>query len=228
MRELRDDVTCADLVGVDGMGVLYAARLFGIPVPVRVAGIDLMQEVIGLCAREGFRPCFLGATEQVLARAMDNLRAAHPSLQIAGSQHGYFDPAQEDDVVAAVRACKPDCLFVAMPTPRKERFLAANREYLDVPFVMGVGGSLEVIAGQVKRAPAWAQAVGLEWFFRFLQNPGGLWKRYLTTNTAFLIMIGSELLRSRTKGMRRQRPSNSLCASERDLKRSSCSRSSTL
>ena len=195
--ELRNDVACSDLVGVDGMGVLFAARLLGIQVPERVAGVDLMDEVIGLCARDGYRPYFLGASAQVLSAALANVRHRYPSIAIAGAQHGYYASDQEPSVVAAIRESGADCLFIAMPTPRKERFLAAYRDVLGVPFIMGVGGSLDILAQHVRRAPPWVQSIGCEWLYRTLQEPGRLWKRYLTTNVAFTIIVARALLRAR-------------------------------
>lgn len=200
--ELRGDIACSDLVGVDGMGVVFAARLLGIKVPERVAGVDLMQEVIGLCAREGYRPYFLGATAEVLGRALDNIRRRHPSIVVAGAQHGYFSAQDEGKVVEKIRELGADCLFIALPTPRKERFLAAHRDALGVPFIMGVGGSLDVVADYVKRAPVWMQKAGFEWLFRVIQEPGRMWRRYLTTNAAFLFIVASALVRHRATARR--------------------------
>ena len=152
--ELKGDVFGADLVSVDGMGILLGARLLGIGVPERVTGVDLMETMLARCAREGFRPYLLGARPEVLNRALKALARRHPSLQVAGSRHGYFSPAEEADVVEAICAAKPDCLFVGMPTPRKERFMAKHRATLEVPFVMGVGGGIDILAGHVRRAPS--------------------------------------------------------------------------
>lgn len=193
--ELRADIACSDLVGVDGMGVVFAARLLGIPVPERVAGVDLMQEVIALCAREGYRPYFLGANRTVLERALRNVRDCHPSIDIAGAQDGYYPPEDEPRVVAAIKASGADCLFLALPTPRKERFLAAYRDVLEVPFIMGVGGSVDIVAHHVKRAPLWVQRLGFEWLYRTLQEPRRMWKRYLTTNVAFMLIVLTALFK---------------------------------
>jgi N-acetylglucosaminyldiphosphoundecaprenol N-acetyl-beta-D-mannosaminyltransferase len=187
--DLRADVACSDIVGVYGMGVVFAARLMGIKVPERVAGVDLMQQVIGLCAREGYRPYFLGAKQDVLDEAIANIRRQYPSIEIAGAHHGYYRPEDEMRVVEGIRESGADCLFLAMPTPTKERFLAAHRDELNVPFIMGVGGSIDVVANYVKRAPDWMQRCGLEWLFRVIQEPRRMWKRYLVTNTAFLVIV---------------------------------------
>jgi N-acetylglucosaminyldiphosphoundecaprenol N-acetyl-beta-D-mannosaminyltransferase len=192
--ELRADVFGADIVGVDGMGILVGARLFGVSVPERVAGVDLMERVLALCAEQGFRPYLLGAKADVLAAAVAELARRHPTLRLAGVQHGYFSAAEEPAVVAAIRESRADCLFVAMPTPRKERFMAAHRTAMDVPFVMGVGGSIDVLAGHVQRAPLAWQKSGFEWLYRTLQEPRRMWRRYLTTNIAYAGILGRALI----------------------------------
>ena len=192
--ELQADVFGADLVGVDGMGILFGARIFGIPLPERVAGVDLMERILALCANEGFRPYLLGARPEVLQAAVAELTRRHPSLQMAGYHHGYFTAAQEPEIVAGIRASRADCLFVGMPTPRKERFMAAHRAALGVPFVMGVGGGIDVLAGLVRRAPAAWQHSGFEWLYRTLQEPRRMWRRYLTTNVAYAGILAAGLV----------------------------------
>jgi N-acetylglucosaminyldiphosphoundecaprenol N-acetyl-beta-D-mannosaminyltransferase len=193
--ELRADVLNADLVGVDGMGILVGARLLGIRVPERVAGVDLMEKVLGLCAAESFRPFFLGATPQVLESALSNVRRRYPTLEIAGSHHGYYDNDEERKVVQDIRQARPDCLFVGMPTPRKERFMAEHLKALEVSFVMGVGGGIDILAGHVRRAPVAWQNSGLEWLYRTLQEPRRMWRRYLVTNTAYAWILARALSR---------------------------------
>jgi N-acetylglucosaminyldiphosphoundecaprenol N-acetyl-beta-D-mannosaminyltransferase len=193
-EELRADVFGADLVGVDGMGIVLGARLFGVRVPERVAGVDLMQNVLALCAEQGFRPYFLGARPDVLETALAELTRRHPALSVAGSHHGYFKQADEANIVEQIRAARPDCLFVGMPTPRKERFMATHRAALDVPFVMGVGGSIDILAGHVRRAPGVWQRSGLEWLYRVLQEPRRMWWRYLSTNLLYAGILARALL----------------------------------
>ena len=171
------------------------ARLFGIGVSQRVAGVDLMQRLLETCAAKGYHPYFLGATEKALSGALHNLRIRFPNLEIAGAQHGYYPRESEADVVAAIRASGADCLFIGMPTPHKERFLAAHRDTISVPFIMGVGGGIDIIAQITKRAPVWMQRVGLEWLYRVMQEPRRMWKRYLTTNMAFAAIIAKAAFR---------------------------------
>jgi N-acetylglucosaminyldiphosphoundecaprenol N-acetyl-beta-D-mannosaminyltransferase len=188
-RILYSDVMGSDVIGIDGMGIVLALRLFGVPVKERVAGVDLFWEVLTVCARDGFRPFLLGATPDVLNRAANVIVAHFPSIQLAGTRDGYFRPDQEAEVVEQIIDSKADCLFIAMPTPRKERFLSAHRDRLGVPFVMGVGGSFDVVAGYVRRAPPIMQSMGLEWLYRVYQEPRRMWWRYVRTNTLFAGML---------------------------------------
>jgi len=187
--ELFEDVASADLINIDGAGVVWGARLMGIKVPERVAGVDIMQNLFRLCAERGFRPYLLGAEQQVLEAVVARLRHDHPDLEVAGFHDGYFRPEQEAEVVEAINRAGADCLFVAMPTPRKERFLKKYRSQLLPNFVMGVGGSFDVYGGKVSRAPRFIQAVGLEWLYRIAQEPRRLWRRYYETNTAYAVLL---------------------------------------
>ena len=195
---LRSDVMGSDIVGIDGMGIVLAARWLGVPVKERVAGIDLFQEILKLCARDGFRPFLFGAKSEVLHRAADAIVTRFPTIQFAGLRDGYFSQHQEAEVVEQIRKSKADCLFIAMPTPRKERFLAAYRDRLGVPFIMGIGGSLDVISGQVRRAPPIIQSMGLEWLHRVYEEPRRMWWRYAKTNTIFAGILIRILLRRRS------------------------------
>lgn len=184
-------VAGCEIVSADGQAVVWASRLLGDPLPERVAGIDLMHELLALAASEDRGVWVLGAKAEVLARALENLRTAHPGLRIDG-RDGYFSGAQEDDACAQIRASGAQLLLVAMPSPRKEEFLGAHGRSLGVPFVMGVGGAIDVAAGLTRRAPALWQRAGLEWLWRMLQEPGRLGKRYLVTNARFVGLVLAE------------------------------------
>ena len=211
LRRLADD---CDLVTADGQAVVWASRLLGDPLPTRVAGIDLMLELVALAERRGYRVYFLGARADVLDRAIARLRALHPRLVVAGSRDGYFSDDEEPSVAAEIRAARPDLLFVAMSTPRKEYFLGRWGAELDVPFSMGVGGSIDVVAGVTRRAPRLLQRLGLEWAFRLAQEPRRLFRRYLVTNSAFVALTLRDVtevrapraVRARSRRRRRRRP----------------------
>ena len=151
--------SCA-LVNADGQSIVWASRVLGRPLPERVAGIDLFEALLGLAARRGFGVYFLGATKEALVDAVARARREHPTLRICGWHDGYWDDADTDVLVAQVRGARPDILFVGIPSPRKEFWLAEHLEALGVPFSMGVGGSFDVYAGRVKRAPLTMQRVG--------------------------------------------------------------------
>lgn len=197
--ELRDDVTSADLINVDGAGVLWGARLFGLSVPARVSGIDIMTNLFSICARRGYRPYFLGAEQHVLDAVRHRLTKDHPDLVVAGMRNGYFEAHDEPHILAAINESGADCLFVGMPTPRKERFLRQYRDRLVPNFIMGVGGSFDVFGGKVARAPKVVRTVGFEWLFRVAQEPRRLWPRYYETNTAYAMLLLREL-RTRLDG----------------------------
>ena len=187
--ELRRDVLDGDLILPDGAGIVLAGRLLGRPLPERIAGIDLMLAIIALAASKGYRPYLLGARPDVVRAAADRLIDRFPGLDLAGWRDGFFAPTDEASIVEAINISGADCLFVALPTPMKERFLIRNRAALETPVIMGVGGSLDVIAGRVARAPVWAQRAGLEWLFRLVQEPRRMGRRYLVTNTVFAVWL---------------------------------------
>ncbi|RWL19346.1 MULTISPECIES: WecB/TagA/CpsF family glycosyltransferase [Mesorhizobium] len=191
--ELHEDVATADVVNVDGIGLLWGARLCGVALPERVAGVDIMINLLSLCDTRGYRLFLLGAEQSVLDAVRMRLARDHPGLVVAGMRNGYFKPEDEAGIVEAINASGADCLLVAMPTPRKERFLKRYRDELTPSFVMGVGGSFDVYGGKVARAPKLVQAAGLEWLFRVAQEPRRLWRRYYDTNTAYAALLCREL-----------------------------------
>lgn len=190
---LKNAVQSCDIINIDGMGIVWGARLLGKKVPERVAGIDLFIELIRLAEEKEYSVYFLGATEDVLATMIKRITQMHPGLKIKGAHHGYFWD-DEETMVAKINVSRADMLFVAISSPQKEIFINQWREKLGVCFVMGVGGSFDVLAGNVKRAPILLQKMGLEWFYRFLQEPGRMWRRYLTTNLKYIWLLGKEMI----------------------------------
>lgn len=195
--QLRDAVGRCHLVTADGQAIVWAARLLGRPLPERVAGIDLMEALFARAEEHGHRVYVLGARQDVLETAMKRIRERHPRLEVAGYRNGYFAREEEAEVAAAIRAARPDILFVAMSSPRKEYFLGDHGPALGVPFVMGVGGAIDVTAGKTRRAPLWMQRTGLEWLYRLLQEPRRMFRRYATTNLRFIGLVAAALARRR-------------------------------
>ncbi len=190
--ELRRIINACALINADGMPVVWAARLLGKPLKERVAGIDLFQALLGRAAQAGWRVFLLGAREEVVLAARQACERAYPGLCIAGHRNGYWQAAQEAEVLAQIGAARPQLLFVAISSPRKEAFLDRCQRQLQIPFAMGVGGSFDVVAGKVRRAPRWMQRVGLEWFYRFLQEPRRMFRRYFIDDIAFLWLLAKE------------------------------------
>jgi len=185
------------LTVADGMSVVWALRASGQPVPERVAGVDLMARLLAVAGEHRLRVYFLGAKRDVVAALVERCRAQHPGLEIAGFRDGYFGPNDHLSIVEEIRASGAHMLFVGMPSPFKETWCERHRQRLDVPVIMGVGGSFDVLAGFIKRAPRWVQSLGLEWFWRLLMEPRKLWKRYLTTNSDFIWLAGKEIVARR-------------------------------
>jgi N-acetylglucosaminyldiphosphoundecaprenol N-acetyl-beta-D-mannosaminyltransferase len=197
---LREVIERCELITADGQAVVWAAGLLGTPLPERVAGIDLMEALFARAEERGWRPYVLGARQEVLERAIEELRARHPRLALAGYRDGYFKPEEDAAVAEDIRRSGADLLFVAISSPRKELFLGDHGRTTGVAFAMGVGGAIDVLAGHTKRAPRWMQVTGLEWLFRLLQEPRRMFRRYVRSNVRFLGLVADELVRRRRSG----------------------------
>jgi N-acetylglucosaminyldiphosphoundecaprenol N-acetyl-beta-D-mannosaminyltransferase len=195
--ELASACRAAQLTVADGMSVVWALRASGQPAPERVAGIDLMDRLLAAAAKHHLSVYFLGARREVVEALEKKSRVRYPGLEIAGFHDGYFGPQHHQAIVAEIRASGAHILFVGMPSPFKETWCERHRERLNIPVIIGVGGSFDVLAGYIKRAPRWVQSAGLEWFWRLLMEPRKLWRRYLTTNTEFVWLAGWEIVARR-------------------------------
>ncbi|MBP7569179.1 MAG: WecB/TagA/CpsF family glycosyltransferase [Acidobacteria bacterium] len=189
---LQHSVLSSDLILADGMAVVWASRILRAPLPERVAGIDVMTAILERANRLQYRIYCLGATQAVLDAVAVRMAAEYPGARLVGRHHGYFSPEEEPEVADDIGHSGADILLVAMTSPKKEEFLARWSDRLGVPVCHGVGGSFDVFAGKVRRAPAAWQRLGLEWLYRVKQEPARLWKRYLFTNAAFCWMTVRE------------------------------------
>lgn len=189
--QLNESVRSCDIINIDGMGVVLGARFLGHPVAERVAGVDLFHELLKMSAANNFSVFLLGAEEDVVASTAGKVANLYPGLEVAGYHHGYFWD-DEISLVKQIRNSGAKLLFVAISSPMKENFINRWQDELGVAFVMGVGGTFDVVAGKVTRAPKWMQNYGLEWFYRVLQEPRRMWRRYLTTNSKFAWLLIKE------------------------------------
>ena len=174
--ELASIVNECPLINADGASIVWAAKKLGVPLEERVTGIDLFQRLVGL------------AKEEVVTKVKAIFEDRYPGIQIVGYRNGYFTEADEPQIVSDMAASGADMMFVAFSSPKKEYWVHKCIDQIGIPFVMGVGGSFDVVAGVTDRAPAWMQEHGLEWFYRFIQEPGRLWKRYIIGNLKFVAL----------------------------------------
>lgn len=196
--ELRAVIDRADLLLADGVPVVWASRLLRRPLPGRVNGTDLMERMVAVAADRGYRVFFLGGTQSVIQRAVAEFQRRHPRLCVAGFRNGYFGDTEDDAVIAQINRSHPDLLLLGMSTPKKEIWADGNLLRLDVAVCQGVGGSFDVVAGLTRRAPRFMQVYGLEWFYRLLQEPRRMWRRYLVTNTLFVWLVLRDLVHTFT------------------------------
>ncbi len=181
----------------DGVPVVWASHLVGTPLESRVAGVDLMWELLRAADQNELRAYFLGAKQEVLDRLLTIIAETFPGLTVAGSRNGYFGPDEHEHIAQEIRDTNPDILFIGMPTPFKEFWCYDYREQLNTPVLLGVGGSFDVHAGYIKRAPRWMQSIGMEWFWRLIMEPRKMWKRYLVTNSRFIWLTLCAAVRQR-------------------------------
>jgi N-acetylglucosaminyldiphosphoundecaprenol N-acetyl-beta-D-mannosaminyltransferase len=189
-KELFNSVVNCDLINADGQSIVWAARLLGKNVPCRVAGIDLMQNLVALASEKKYKCFFFGAKEEVVNKVVEIYSEKYGPEIIAGYRNGYFYSSDEPEIARQIAESGAQLLFVAISSPKKENFLFEYKDVLtDINFTMGVGGTFDVISGVTRRAPIWLQKIGMEWFYRFLQEPKRMWRRYLIGNLKFIWLV---------------------------------------
>jgi N-acetylglucosaminyldiphosphoundecaprenol N-acetyl-beta-D-mannosaminyltransferase len=192
--ELDNSVRNGDLIVADGQPIVLSSKLTGTPITERVAGVDLMQNLLQEGHEHQLRFFFLGATQEVLSDLVQLCADKYPGLVIAGFRNGYFKNSDHSDVINQINSSQADILFIGMPSPFKEIWGEKYRNSFGVSVIFGVGGSFDVISGHVKRAPRWVQNIAMEWFWRMAMEPRKLWKRYLVYNSLFIYRLGMELV----------------------------------
>ncbi|MBO98310.1 MAG: glycosyltransferase [Flavobacteriales bacterium] len=196
--ELEKSVIEADIINADGQAVVWAANLLGLNLPERVSGIDLMESLVEMSYYKRYKCYFLGARENIVQKLVAIYIEKYSEDIIAGFRNGYFNEQEESDIARKISESGANILFVAITSPKKEIFLNKYKDQLkNINFIMGVGGSFDVISGKIKRAPIFMQRIGLEWFYRFLQEPKRLWKRYLLGNIKFIWLVIKEYFNSK-------------------------------
>jgi N-acetylglucosaminyldiphosphoundecaprenol N-acetyl-beta-D-mannosaminyltransferase len=196
-------VNNSSLVVADGIPLIWVSRVAGAALPARITGGTLLDACVQLAIRKNYSFFLLGASPGVAEQAGKRLQEQYPGLQIAGTHHGYFSAEENEGIVRKIHAARPVFLFVAMGCPKQEQWIAENLAELQVPVCIGIGGTLEIVTGRLKRAPKWMQSAGLEWFYRLIQEPGRLWKRYLLEDVPTGMRVTLSATWRRVRGKRR-------------------------
>jgi N-acetylglucosaminyldiphosphoundecaprenol N-acetyl-beta-D-mannosaminyltransferase len=189
-KELCQSVVSCDIINADGQSIVWAARFLGKRIPERVTGVDLMEELVKLSKEKKYKCFFFGAKEEVVKKVADIYSQKYGPEIIAGYRDGYFTKEEEPLIAMQIAESGTQLLFVAITSPNKENFLFKYKNLLKrVNFTMGVGGTFDIISGVTKRAPGWIRKVGMEWLYRFIQEPGRMWRRYLIGNSKFIWLV---------------------------------------
>lgn len=188
-KELTKIINDCPMINADGQSIVWGAKLLGYELPERVAGIDIFVELVKISAEKGYKPYFFGATEEVVTKVVEIFMDKYPNLEVAGYRNGYFKKEESIKIAEDIKKSGADILFVAFSSPKKEFWIKEHMNVMQVPFAMGVGGSFDVIAGKTTRAPIWMQKIGLEWFYRFIQEPRRMFKRYIIGNIKFIKLL---------------------------------------
>lgn len=189
-KELYNSVINCDIINADGQSIVWASNYLGQPLPERVAGIDLMLNLIEYAHQNNLKCFFFGAKEKVVSKVVQVFSEKYTPSLIAGYRNGYYTENEEITIAEEISKSSANFLFVAITSPKKEVFLDKYKDILSsVNFTMGVGGSFDVVAGITKRAPRWMQKIGMEWFYRFYQEPRRMWKRYIVGNYKFIKLV---------------------------------------
>jgi N-acetylglucosaminyldiphosphoundecaprenol N-acetyl-beta-D-mannosaminyltransferase len=208
--ELRRVLLDAHLVLCDGTPLVWASQLLGRRLPERVAGSDLVPQLIRVAAERKHRLFFLGATPEANSQAVANVRTQYPNVNIAGTCSPPFGPLEKmdhEEIRKKIQAARPDILLVAFGCPKAEKWMARHHQSLGVPVMIGVGGTIDFLAGRVKRAPLWMQRGGVEWLYRMCQEPRRLFRRYLTDFWHFIPAISEQFWRMKGRLASRALPS---------------------
>lgn len=191
-KQYDEIVKNADIINADGVSLIMAAKFLNKSIPERVAGIDLMQDLLEMAEKDGFSVYFLGAKHAVVSTLVDRMKGKYPQLQIVGYRDGYFGKDEWQNISNELKEAHPDLVFIGISSPTKEYLIDYFMKQGNNAIFMGVGGSFDVLSGYIKRAPKWVRKTNMEWMYRFLQEPKRLFKRYFFGNVKFLISMFRE------------------------------------
>jgi len=195
-KRLSDFIHNAELI-IPEYAVVWGAHMLDLSLN-HIGGIMLLKAFLPFAEKKRIRPYFLGARAEVINKMIAKIASQYPLMEIAGFHHGYInETGMKKKVINDIENSDPAILFVAMGSPKQEYLIAELKQTLNIPVLMGVGGSFDVLSGNKKDAPAWARSKGLEWFFRIIQEPQNpqYWKRYLITNTWLVWQVMKEKIR---------------------------------
>ena len=187
-KEFAALVEQAALITPDGAGILWACQRLGTPIPAKVSGVDLSAKLVELSGQKGWRVFFFGGAPGVAEAAAQKMRARFPQACICGVRDGYYKADEENAVAEQIALTRPDIVLVAMGIPRQEKFIARQKERVGAKVYIGVGGTLDVFSGTVKRAPVWMQRAGLEWLYRIASNPNAARMKKLAALPRFALL----------------------------------------
>lgn len=196
----RECLGSANLVLADGIGMKLAGKALRREIRQNVNGTDLFPLLLAEMEREQLSLYLLGAMPGVAEAVAEYVHSSFPGVRIAGFHHGFFTPEEELKVVESVRATAPDCLLVGFGAPRQDLWTATHIDSTGATVAMGIGGLLDFYSGRISRAPQWMREIGMEWFYRFMQEPRRMWRRYFVGNVVFLWRVMNEALEERNAG----------------------------
>ncbi|MBD3271218.1 MAG: WecB/TagA/CpsF family glycosyltransferase [Elusimicrobia bacterium] len=196
-KRLQKAFEHADLVVADSVGIRWAARTLNQPIPSHIPGIDLLNLCLDAAEQHGYSVYCLGGKPGIIDEAVKTIARTHPKLKITGFNHGFFSESEFEFIRQEIKTKKPDCVFVGLDTPRQEIWIHEHRNVLNTSVIMGVGGSFDILAGTLHRAPQIFRILQCEWLFRFLQEPWRIWR--LRRLPVFVFLVISETIQKKLK-----------------------------
>ena len=199
---LKELLNRADLVIPDGIGLIYGSKIKKKPLKERVTGFDTSMKLLNIANENSYSIFLLGGKDGVSKIAAENIKKDYPNIQIAGYQHGYFkgshlglvDTEEEKEILNTINKLNPDIIFVGLGFPMQEKWIDANKDILNSRVIIGNGGVMDILAGNAKRAPEIYQKLGLEWFYRLMQNPSRIKRQLVIPKFMLQVLFGKDVI----------------------------------